>query len=107
MKRNSQIRKKKKKLTKKLTYLVNQNKINYLNSNQNNEDYPFSIIQEETDKECSLNPILNNGNNNSVYKNSINSKAKMLENESIKQNNKKGKKENKKKKNHYHKKSLS
>ena len=103
VKRNSQIRKKKKKLTKKLTYLVNQNKINYLNSNQNNEDYPFSIIQEETDKECSLNPILNNGNNNSVYKNSINSKAKMLENESIKQNNKKGKKENKKKKNHYHK----
>ena len=47
--------------------------------------------------------MLNNGNNNSVYKNSMNSKAKMLENENIKQNNKKGKKENKKKKNHYHK----
>ena len=103
VKRNSRLRKKKKKLTKKLIDAVNQNKINYLNSNQNNEDYPFSIIAEETDKECSLNPMLNNGNNNSVYKNSINSKANMLEKESIKQNNKKGKKENKKKKNHYHK----
>ena len=101
--RNSRLKRKKKKLTRKLIEAVNnQNKINYLNS-KNNEDYPFSIIAEETDKECSLNPILNNGNSNSVYKNSMNSKAKMLENESIKQNNKKGKKENKKKKNHYHK----
>ena len=47
--------------------------------------------------------MINNGNNNSIYKNSMNSKTKMLENGSIKQNNKKEKKEHKRKKNHYHK----
>ena len=103
VKHSTDIRKKKKKLTRKLFKVINQNKINYINSNQNNENYPIKTIAEETDKECSLNPMINNGNNNSIYKNSMNSKTKMLENRSIKQNNKKEKKEHKRKKNHYHK----
>ena len=41
--------------------------------------------------------MLNNGNNNSVYKNSINSKAKMIEIESFKINNKKRRKDKKRK----------
>ena len=93
----SNIRTKKKKLTKKLLNVVNKNYLDYKNISQNNDEYPITIITEETDKECSLNPMLNNGNNNSVYKNSINSKAKMIEIESFKINNKKRRKDKKKK----------
>ena len=48
-------------------------------NNKNNEidDNPITIIAEETDKENSLNPMLRS-TNNSLYKNSINSKAKIL-----------------------------
>ena len=93
---NSKIRSKKKKLTKKLFNVVNKNYMDYKNISQNHDDYPITIIAEETDKECSLNPMLNNGNN-SVYKNSINSKAKILKNESFKISNKKRRKDKKKK----------
>ena len=92
-KNNNNIRTKKKKLTKKLLDVFNRNYMHYKGMNKPNEDeYPITIIAEETDKECSLNPMLNNANNDSVYKNSLNSKTKMIENESIKERNNKGNK---------------
>ena len=45
-------------------------------STSKKKEYPVTIITEETDKECSLNPMLNN--NNSVNKYSINSKANII-----------------------------
>ena len=96
------IRTKKKKLTKKLLDVFNRNYMYYKGLNKPNEDdYPITVIAEETDKECSLNPMLNNTNNinnNSVYKNSINSKTKMIENQTIKERNEGNKLNNKNKK---------
>ena len=102
-KNNNNTRTKKKKLTKKLLDVFNHNYMYYKGINKPNiDDYPITIIAEETDKECSLNPMLNNTNNinnNSVYKNLINSKTKMIEYESIKERNEENKLNNKNKQN--------
>ena len=94
------IRSKKKKLTKKLMDVFNRNYMYYKGINKKNEedDYPITIIAEETDKECSLNPMLKS-NNNSVYKNSINSKTKILDDEDTNPINRKRNKNHKKNKN--------
>ena len=102
---NNNIRTKKKKLTKKLMDVFNRNYLYYKGmNNKNNEidDNPITIIAEETDKENSLNPMLKS-TNNSLYKNSINSKAKILTKEDEEEKdtnpiNKKHKKNHKKSK---------
>ena len=96
------IRSKKKKLTKKLLDVFNRNYKYYKGINKSiskKKEYPVTIITEETDKECSLNPMLNN--NNSVNKYSMNSKAKMIEDDGtnpINKKKRKSKNRNKKKK---------
>ena len=98
--KNNYKRTKKKKLTKKLLDVFNRNYMYYKGINKKNneeEDYPITIIAEETDKECSQNPILKS-NNNSVYKNSVNSKTKILNDEDTNPINRKNKKKHKKSK---------
>ena len=93
------IRSKKKKLTKKLLAVFNRNYKYYkgINKNQHkNVEYPVTIIAEETDKECSINPMIIN--NSSVYKNSINSKSKILEDDDTNPINKKRRKSKNKRK---------
>ena len=97
-KKNNYKRTKKKKLTKKIMDVFNRNYMYYKGINKKNndeEDYPITIIAEETDKECSQNPMLKS-NNNSVYKNSVNSKTKILNDEDTNPINKKNKKKHKK-----------
>ena len=98
--KNNNIRSKKKKLTRKLMNVFNQNYMYYKGINQKNieGDNPITIIAEETDKECSLNPMLKS-NNNSVYKTSLNSKTKILEEEDTNPINKKKHNHHKKTKN--------
>ena len=64
-------------LLKKEEEKLSEIKENKVKDNNDEEDYPITIIAEETDKECSQNPMLKS-NNNSVYKNSVNSKTKIL-----------------------------
>ena len=79
---------KEKKLSKQLFELFNCNSTNSKDTNEinkpNKDDHLINIIAEETDKDFSLNPNLDNSNSNSVYKNSINSKSKIMEYESLK-----------------------
>ena len=59
--------------------VFNRNYMYYKGLNKNNKDQldsQISIIAEETDKDCSLNPMLKS-TNNSMYKNSMNSKARI------------------------------
>ena len=58
-------------------------KIIYNINKSNIEDYPITIIAGEPDKEYGLTPIIKKEDKNSLYKNSINSKTKILENENI------------------------
>ena len=99
---NNNKRTKKKKLTKKLMDVFNRNYMYYKGLNKNNKDQldsQISIIAEETDKDCSLNPMLKS-TNNSMYKNSMNSKARILTQEEDEKDtnpiNKKYKKKHKK-----------
>ena len=73
-----------KKLTKKILDVFNHNYTYYKDINKkNNNDHSISIIAEETDKDLSISKMMNNGNNDSTHKNSINSKNKILEMQSI------------------------
>ena len=97
-KKKYNLRTKKKKITKKIMDVFNSNYTYYKGINQkNNDNYPITIIAEETDKECSINPMLNT-NRNSVDKNSYNSKNKLFDEQSLNTYKKKNKKNNKNKK---------
>ena len=97
-KKKYNLRTKKKKITKKIMDVFNSNYTYYKGINQKNHDnYPITIIAEETDKECSINPMLNT-NRNSVDKNTYNSKNKLFDEQSLNSFKKKDKKNRKNKK---------
>ena len=73
----------KEELSTKILDVFNNNYTYYKNIKKQNKGPPISIIAEETDKDFCISKIKDNVNNDSIYKNSINSKNKMLENGSI------------------------